>query len=287
MCGAIDEVIAVDRVAMRDGNKLVAIRDILKLAERIRRARYDLVLDFHSFRETNLLARYSQANCRLGLKRAHGPYLSFCFNLDPVLEDKSQHVSSVFRSLLNPLGIEPHDEEILLDLSADDLRMADDFLLNHGVSSDAPLLGFNVGAGSPGRIWPKENFADLAERLIRQYDARVIFFSGPQDGDFSKEVAHLTNDRRTLVANNLSLRLLAAVISRCTLLVSNDTGPMHLGPATGVPTLGLFSLGHPEHYRPLGPFSRFVRKHPIEALQVEEVYEMVLDMMKTSHKEVR
>jgi heptosyltransferase-2 len=283
MCAAIDEVIAVDRVAMRDGNRLVAIRDILKLAERIRRARYELVLDFHSFRETNLLARYSRANWRLGLKRAHGPYLSSCFNLDPVLEDKSQHVSSVFRSLLNPLGIEPHDEEIRLDLSTDDLKMADDFLLHHGVSSHAPLLGFNVGAGSPGRIWPKENFADLAKRLIRRYDTSVIFFSGPQDGDFSKQVAHLTNDRRTLVANSLSLRLLAAVISRCALLVSNDTGPMHLGPATGVPTLGLFSLGHPEHYRPLGPCSRFVRRHPIEALQVEEVYEIVLQMMKTSH----
>jgi lipopolysaccharide heptosyltransferase II len=284
MCDAIDEVIAVDRVAMRDGSRLAAIRDIVKLAERIRRARYELVLDFHSFRETNLLAWYSRADWRLGLKRAHGSYLSFCFNLGPVLEDKSQHVASVFRSLLNPLGVEPHDEEIHLDLSAEDLSKADDLLLCHQMLPRSTLLGFNVGAGSPGRIWPKENFAELARKLILRHNAGVIFFSGPQDGDFSREVARLTNNPRTLVANNLSLRLLAAVISRCTLLVSNDTGPMHLGPATGVPTLGLFSLGHPEHYRPLGRYSRFVRRHPIEALQVEEVYEMVSEMMHAIQK---
>jgi len=279
MCGAINEVIAVDRVAMRDGSRLVAIWDVLKLAERIRRARYELVLDFHSFRETNLLAWYSRADWRLGLKRAHGSYLPFCFNLGPVLEDKSQHVACVFRSLLNPLGVEPYEGEIQLDLSAEDLSKADDFLLNQQIPPGTTLLGFNVGAGSPGRIWPKENFAELARRLILQHNAGVIFFSGPQDGNFSREAAQLTNDPRTLVANSLSLKLLAAVISRCKLFVSNDTGPMHLGPATGVPTLGLFSLGHPEHYRPLGQHSRFVRRHPIEALQVEEVYEMVSEMI--------
>jgi heptosyltransferase II len=282
MCAAIDEVVPVDRVAMRDGSKLAAIRDILGLAETIRRARYELAIDFHGFRETNLLTWYSQAKWRLGLKRTHGSYLSFCFNIEPVLEDKSLHVAEVFRSLLKPLGVNSHNEQFCLDLAAEDLREADEFLLSSQVPSRSFLVGFNVGAGSPGRMWPKESFAALARQLIRQNGARVIFFSGPQDGGYCHEVARLTNDPHTLVANSLSLRLLAGLISRCRLFVSNDTGPMHLGPATGVPTLGLFSLGHPEHYRPLGPHSRFLQRHPLEALQVEEVYETVLEMIRTS-----
>ncbi len=282
MCAAVDEVIAVDRVAMRDGSRLAAIRDILALAERIRKAHYDLAIDFHGFRETNLLTWYSQAKWRLGLKRTHGSYLSFCFNIEPVLEDKSRHVAGVFRSLLVPLGISIHDEQVCLDLAAEDLRAANDFLLGFNVASDSLLMGFNVGAGSPGRMWPKENFAALARKIIRQHGARVIFFSGPQDSGYCQNVAELTNDPHALAANSVSLRLLTALISRCKLFISNDTGPMHLGPAAGVPTLGLFSLGRPEHYRPLGPHSRFLQRHPIEELQVEEVYEMVSEMIRTS-----
>jgi ADP-heptose:LPS heptosyltransferase len=189
-------------------------------------------------------------------------------------------VSDVFLSLLKPLGILRKPEDIQLDLSPSDLARADDFLRSHEVTSDALLLGFNVGAGSIGRVWPKDKFAELAERLVVQYDATVILFSGPQDGDFSKEVAdRVKTSTPPLVADKLSLRELAAVICRCRLLVSNDTGPMHLGPAVGVPTLGLFSLGYPENYRPLGSSSRYVKRQPIESMGVEEVYGNVVEML--------
>src|SRR5438034_5147783 len=71
MCSAVDEVIAINRAAMRGGSKLVAAREIFNLAKRLRRRRYELVIDFQSFRETNLLAGYSQATFRLGLRRKH------------------------------------------------------------------------------------------------------------------------------------------------------------------------------------------------------------------------
>jgi lipopolysaccharide heptosyltransferase II len=280
MCSAVNEVIAVDRIAMRDGNKLSALWEIFKLAERIRKERYDLVLDFHGFRETNILSWYSRAPWRLGLKRAHSAYLPFCFNLGPVIEDKAKHVSEVFLSLLRPLGVLRKPEDIQLDLSPSDSARADDFLRRHEVTSDAVLLGFHVGAGSLGRVWPQHKFAELGERLIVQYKATIILFSGPRDGDFSKQVADLVRTpTRPLVADKLSLRELAAVICRCKLLVSNDTGPMHLGPAVGVSTLGLFSLGYPENYCPLGRFSRFVKRQPIESMGVDEVYGNVVEML--------
>jgi heptosyltransferase-2 len=287
MCSAVDEVIATDRVAMRDGSKWVALKTIFELAERVRKFHYDLVIDFHSFRETNLLAWYSGASSRLGLKRAHSAYLGFCFNISPVLEDKWRHVSSVFISLLAPLGIQPSDEDIRLDLSTEDLSVTSDFLFQRGVAPNSCLFGFNVGAGSPGRMWPKERFASLAKKLSQDYDATVILFSGPQDGGFAKEVAELIEGLPTIVANQLSLKALASVMSRCKILISNDTGPMHLGPALGVPTLGLFSLGYPENYCPLGKASRFIKRHPIETLQVEEVYTIVKEMIEGNSSQER
>ena len=80
-------------------------------------------------------------------------------------------------------------------------------------------------------------------------------------------------------APNLALPQLAALFNRCDVLVSNDTGPMHLGAAAGVPTLGLFSVARPNHYHPLGAASRYVSCPSIEQLDTETVYQCVLEML--------
>src|SRR2546422_3582979 len=100
MCPAIDEVLAVDRLEMRDGPAFKALRDIQRLVRDVRRRRFDLAIDFHSFRETNLLTWISGAPVRIGMKRYQGPYLSFCFNRPAVLEDKSLHVSAMFKKVV-------------------------------------------------------------------------------------------------------------------------------------------------------------------------------------------
>jgi ADP-heptose:LPS heptosyltransferase len=150
------------------------------------------------------------------------------------------------------------------------------------MGSSSQLIGMNVGAGSPGRVWPKEKFASLARHLISELQSAVVLFSGPQDGDFSLQIAASINHPHCAVASQFSLRIVAALISQCHLLVSNDTGPMHLGPAVGVPTLGLFSLGHPRHYHPLGESSRFIKKQPIESLEVSEVFSMIKEMLNSA-----
>ena len=280
VCDAISEVISVNRIAMRDGKKLRAIRDIWCLANEIRGRGYDLVIDFHSFRETNLLAWYSRAPYRLALKRMHGAYLPYCFNLGPVLEDKSKHVAVVFLSLLELLGIQCDRElDPQLDLRTEVLQEADLFLKNRDVKENVFLVGFNVGAGSPDRMWPWQNFAQLGRRISQCFNARIILFSGPGEEFISHQIADTMPEFSPLIARNLNLKEVAGLMQRCRLLVSNDTGPMHLGPAVGVPTLGLFSVGFPEHYRPLGPQSRFLKRAPIESLDVREVFQTATEML--------
>ncbi len=273
MCSAVSEVLPINRLQMRDGNKLKAFMKILQIAETIRKRKYDLVLDFHSFRETNLLTWHSRARWRLGLKRVHSPYFSFCFNLGPVREDDNLHVSDIFLSLLAPFGICGDPNECLLDLPPFELGKAKEFTQVHQVPDDALMVGLNVGAGSLSRTWPKEKFARLAEKILKSHDGYIVLFSGPQEDDISQQISKLLRSNRVLQALNFPLPKLAAMISRCSILVSNDTGPMHLGAAVGVPTLGLFSIARPEHYRPLGRLSRYAKAASIEALEVEDVYE--------------
>ena len=281
VCNAIGEVISVNRVAMRDGHKLRAIRDIWRLAREIRGRRYDLVIDFHSFRETNLLAWYSRAPYRLALKRTHGAYLPFCFNLGPVVEDKSKHVAVVFLSVLEQLGLQSDiDSDLSLDLRADIFQAADHFLKDRGVKEGDLLVGLNVGAGASDRLWPWENFAQLGKQLTARFNSRIILFNGPGEEEISGRIVAKVPEIRPIVAGNLSMKEVAGLMQRCRLLVSNDTGPMHLGPAVGVPTLGLFSVGFPQHYQPLGRFSRFIKRVPIKNLEVDEVFQTAEEMLR-------
>ena len=282
MCSAVSEVIPVNRLEMRDGNRLKALWNILRLAENVRQRDYDLVSDFHSFRETHFLTWYSRARWRLGLKRIHSPYSSFCFNLEPVVEDDSLHVSSVFLSMLAPLGIKAADaRDCLLDLPPSLVKQAEAFLRPYRIAGNEWFVGFNVGAGSKSRIWPEDGFAQLAVQVLQQPGARLILFSGPGEDEISLALHERLRSSRVILAKNLGLPELAALFSKCRILVSNDTGPMHLGAAVGVPTLGIFSVARPEHYSPLGRFSRYVRSRSIQTVAAETVYTEFLQIQES------
>ena len=279
MCSAVDRVIPVDRLQMRDGGKIAAMINMFQLARQLTDEAYDLVLDFHSFRETHLLTWYTRARWRLGIKRVHSPYWPFCFNLGPVIEDDALHVSEVFLSVVRFLGIAPVSNGHLLDLSPELNQEADSFLLHHSIDAGTLRIGFNLGAGSESRTWPPSSFAELAERIAQEHKAVIIAFTGPNENSLATEFCSRVGSTCVISAPDRPLPQLAALFSRCHILVSNDTGPMHLGAAVGVPTLGLFSVARPHHYRPLGSSSCYVSCPSIDQLEAETVYQHFLQML--------
>jgi lipopolysaccharide heptosyltransferase II len=181
--------------------------------------------------------------------------------------------------MLGFLGIDPVSNGHLLDLSSELRLEADSFLHHHQIEAGVLRIGFNLGAGSQSRTWPSERFAELAERITQRHKAVVIAFSGPGEEILSGEFCRRVRSTRVIPAPNLALLQLAALFNRCDVLVSNDTGPMHLGAAAGVPTLGLFSVARPNHYHPLGTASRWVSCLSIEQLDAEIVYQHFLQIL--------
>lgn len=282
MCSAVDRVIASDRIGMRDSPWWSGALSALRSAQELRRARYDLVIDFHGFRETNLLAWYSRAPWRIGLRRNEPSYLPFCFNLDPVPEDQNLHVADRFGSLVEALGARQEPRNIRLEVPAGSRSKAERFLRENGMDGCPCLIGMNLGASAADKMWPATRFAALADKLAARFDLGILLLCGPGEEALLRQAASSLRTDRYALAGQLGLRDLAAVIGRCHLLVSNDSGPMHFGPALDVPTLGLFSLSDPLHYRPLGDRSRVVRHVPVGDIEVGEVYEQVVEMLEGS-----
>jgi ADP-heptose:LPS heptosyltransferase len=275
MCPYIDEIMPVNRLAMRDGPLLPSIRAITNLIGDVRRRRFDLVIDFLSFRETNLLTWISGATYRLGMKRHDRSYLSFCFNRPPVVEDKALHVADMFQLIVTAVAGNQAQAPRPCPLVLSDSARA------WGIENapELPTVSLYVSAPVPVRRWPADRFALVADFVIERFGASVVVLAGEPESDIAETVRRLCQKpEKVSVFSRVTIPQLAALIARSRLLVSNDTGPMHLGPVLSVPTLGIFSVGYPEHFRPLGEHSRFVRANPVENVSVEAVRRHVEEM---------
>jgi heptosyltransferase I len=263
MCPAIDEVFPIDRIGMRDGSYLHALSGILSFLRDLRRKQFDVAIDFHGFRETNLIAWRSGAARRLALKRADQSSFGLCFNLPPVIEDKGLHVSEMFQRVVQAFVPEPSSVEVgpSLIVPPDSARWA---IENAPMS---PYAALYVDAPVKERTWPIDRFIAVSDHFTTSLGMSVVFITAGRD--------LLLSRNGVAVFSNLTIPRLAAIIARARILVSNDTGPMHLGPILGVPTVGIFSVGFPQHFRPLGVNDAYVQGNPIEAVRVEEVIEAV------------
>jgi ADP-heptose:LPS heptosyltransferase len=265
MSPAIDQIVAIDRLGMRDGTLSYALRCLLQVGRDVRRRRFDAAIDFHGFRETSLIARWSGAPRRMGLRRFDQAYWDWCFNLPPVIEDKSLHVSEMFLRIAS--GFVP---------SAPSRNAQGPALVIPNEAREwgsknlpaTPYVALYVDGPVKDRIWPKERFRETARYVVDRLQATVVVLSAADPGWHGSG-----EDVRVLF--NLPIPQLAAAIGGARMLVSNDTGPMHLGPALGVPTLGIFSVGFPQHFGPTGVHDLYVQGNPIEQVQTKEVIEAV------------
>ena len=234
LAGLADEVVGVDRVALRDGPKLKSIGEILRLARRMRSRRFDAVVDIHAFYESGLLALVTGARMRVGPRRENrslpGAYTSTApYDLD-------LHVSDRYLAVSAAAGAPARVREPRLIPAPSDLATVDARLESAGASG-AVLVGLNPGAGWENRRWPADRFIELGRRLIED-GCRIAVFAGPEEAGLGERLAEAIGVGAQAM-EGLSLGQLAAALSRCHVVVSNDTGPSHISAAVGTPTVVL------------------------------------------------
>ena len=279
LCPFIDRVIPLNRLAMRDGQKAAALMAMWRLLCSLRDLHCDLAVDFHGFGESNLLTWLSRATHRVGLKKSNQTYYQFCFNTPPVIEDKNLHVADMFRRVVHAIpGVTPRGSQLAKVLIVQDSVKE----RIRSIAVNSPLMTLFVGARAADHLWPAARFARLADLMVERFGASVMVATGT--GDFEAGLAQTVratarNRDRIWSLGAIEISDLVGIIASSKLLVSNDTGPMHIGPAVGVPTLGLFSLSSPQHYRPVGPASEYLIGNPIEKIELEEVFETAQRML--------
>jgi heptosyltransferase I len=274
LSGFADQTYVVDRVALRDGFKPLSVLRVFQIVKEIRTKKFDFVIDLHSLSETNLLGFLSGASKRLYSRRP-GRSLDYLANFRPrppvETDHRTRHLIDRYLDVLLPLEIKNAERIPRLKTRPADALAIEKTLVKAKADSRVPLVGLFPGAGHPSRRWPLEQFASLADHLIRNDGVKVLVFLGPEEQSLRSEIAQQFPSS-TVIVQQLSIPQLAAAQARLAAFVSNDTGPMHIASAVGTPVVLLLDKRAPDSYLPQGDRHRVIYNNVIDDISVDEVY---------------
>lgn len=282
LSGYANEILEVDRVSLRDGPTLISIGRIAKFVAQVRKQKFDFVIDLHSYYETNILGFLSGAPHRLYSRRERRS-LDFLgnFNPQPAKERTTAHLVDRYLDLLKPLGIENAARTPVLKTSSTDDLAIEAMLKKQKAQSGELLAGIFPGAGNTSRVWPLQNFAEVADHLIRNDRMRVIVFAGPEERELVPQMRSVF-PTGTIFFDRLTIPQLASAQARLTLFISNDTGPAHIAAAVGTPIVMIMDRPDLHSFTPPGEQNRFIRGASIMNIPVSDVYRAAHELIVTS-----
>lgn len=253
------------------------------LIQELRRASYDLVLDYMYNPRSALYARLSGSKRRLAFPNRRAILFT-------EIVPQEKHIDYIVREkflYLKYLGIDP--QSIALDLPWSEKHTGPilKLLKDDAAFASAPLrIAISPTHRREARQWPLDRYARLADRLVREWGAAVIWLWGPGEEDFVKAAMALCVEPMRL-APKTSFRELAAVIAACDLFIGNSNGPSHVTVAVDTPSLQLHGPTYAATWCPQTERHQGLQAHakapggrgPIDGLGEDEVWQALLGML--------
>jgi heptosyltransferase-1 len=225
---------------------------------------YDIIIDFQSLLKSALPVWLARGNRKIGFDRGmqhqEHSYLFLNERISPV--DMEVHALTRGLRLLNAIGIDTPTVVYDIPLSTQDSERVKSLLGAHGMDGTRPLVAVNPVALWETKLWRNDRFAALADRLVEEAGVAVVFTGGPGDGETIAAIRRMMRAPAADFSGRTSLTMLAALYQRAALLVTTDTGPMHLAAAVDTPVVALFGPTAPWRTGPYGEGHRVIRTAP-------------------------
>ena len=222
---------------------------LFKLMGRLRQERYDLAIILHgNDPEASLLAQASGAPVIIG---SAGSPLAFAYSARIERLDPLEHAIEHRLNYVRLLGADTQDKRMEVALPPAEEARAEDILVRHFGGLPALLMAFHPTGSGSYKWWPRENFAALGKYLFETYKAPLLIISGGVDRPLAEALAGKLPGPSLVTGGRYPLVTVAALLKRARLLVANDSGPLHLGLALGVPSIALIGADHPAR---IGPY---------------------------------
>jgi heptosyltransferase-2 len=153
---------------------------------------------------------------------------------------KPVHKVEYFLHIAKSVGIEPENKGYEFFTSSEDKNYVDNIFREKGLNQSDFLVAINPGGNWVLKRWPKNNFAYLADRLIEDYNAKVIITGAQDDIYLAQDIATVMKNAPIILCGKTTLGQLAVLMGKVSLVISNDSGPMHIAVSQKAKVIGLF-----------------------------------------------
>jgi len=215
----------------------------VNLLRQIREMRFDLAVVLNPAKRFHILTYLAGIPRRLGYDRKWG------FLLTHKIEDMKflgqKHEVEYNLDLVRSIGADTKDKNISLQIKAKDKQFVGDLLLRCGIKDKDSIIVINPHSSNPAKCWPKEQFVRVADQLYLRLSAKVVIIGTTEERNSAINLISFAKYPPINLCGKLTLTQLAALLYRCALLISNDSGPVHIAAACGRPTVAIFGRNIP------------------------------------------
>lgn len=245
----------------------------LKLIGILKKRRIDVAIMLNPSKEFNILTYLSGIPVRVGYARKWG------FLLTHTIKDKKflglKHEIEYNLELVALIGAKTENKTLSLKTDYDSISS---LLKEYNITVEDNLIAVHPFTSDPLKQWPINNFIELIKRLVRE--TKIIMVGGKEDSQKTGGLcAGLENYGLINLAGKTTLKQLAALLAMCRLLISGDSGPVHLASCVGTPVLAIFRSDMPEkssrRWGPLSPRSVVIEKPNLADITVDEVFDKI------------
>jgi heptosyltransferase-2 len=240
----VDEVIVYDKKGDEKG-----ISSFFALVKKIKDKNFDLSIIPHRSLRSVFLAYFSKIPNRIGFDRSSGSFLltqkiRYVSNLHEIERDLSLLSESIHSG--KELNFDLSEKLPKLFPSKEDFYFAEKFLENEKISEKDKIVGIAPGSVWATKRWLPERFAEVADLLMEKENIKAVLLGGKEDGSLCQKIADLMKKKPSIAAGKTNILQSSALISKCELLLSNDSAPVHLGVAMRRPVIAIFGSTIPE-----------------------------------------
>ena len=248
----------------KEGTFIERMRALRTFRSELSAAKYEVAVDLQGLTKSGLVSWWSGAKHRIGFKGEDSREFNIVFSNDRVTPPaEAVHVVEKNLALLKPLGVSlPDKPEWIMPSYQAEIEALRPFLaqcgLMNGNDKAAKFAIVNPGATWVTKRWPVESFGAVARGLIERHKLPVVVtWAGGDEQRAAEKIASLAG-KGVFVAPATDLRQLAALTSQAVLFVGNDSGPVHLAVAMGVPSVAIFGASDPFRNGPFGSRHRIL-----------------------------
>ncbi len=256
---AVNDIILFDKKKF-SGLNLSSLHWAYQFSKELKSRKFDLVLDMQGLLRSGLMTWQTKAPVRIGLRKARE--LAWLFYNERVYAPQINHANDDCWRIAQAAGIGDVEPDFGVPVRADAYLKAEEILTQAGIKFDNDFIVLLPGATAAEKIWPADKYGLLADAIYNKYQLKCVLLGAGLREKMISDTIIASSQQKCLVnlVGKTQLAEMVAILTRCRLVIGNDSGPLHVAAALPRTVLGIYGATNPDV---VGPVSQ--RHNVIEA----------------------